>query len=495
MPLMPLQPGDPARIADYAIVGRLGQGGMGTVYLASDRAGTQVALKVLRADLVAGPAAPGSLARFRREVRAARRVAPFCTAPVLAADTEAERPWIATEYVDGPSLAAVVAERGPLAGASLEALAVGVATALGAIHAAGIVHRDLTPANVLLSQVGPRVIDFGIAGAMDFTLGLTAARAWLGTPAYMAPEQIAGGPVTAAADVFAWGCLVTFAATGRPPFAGQSPIQVAYSTVHRRPSLDGLEPAPRRLVERCLAKDPARRPSAAELLDQLLQRSPPRRPMVARPPRAGLRVVATVALLAACLVPAADAATPRLVARAAGDPLAGPSAAPALAAATVPALAIAARPSCPLAAFADGGAANGAVPRWEETGDQWSLVWDKPGAPGVDEDGFWCPDCGREVVGIHAEAAGPARPPSSEPFRRTWADGSTASYGVEQAPVRPADEGLAALASVRHKAALRIKGQPCLYSVWSQLGRANLEFLLGHLRLVSAPAAAGRRPR
>ena len=264
----PLQPGDPSTLGPYRVVGRLGQGGMGTVYLAVSPAGGHVAIKVIRADHLRDPRAR---ARFHREVDAARRVARFCTARVLDADLDGRPPFVVTEYIEGPNLQEVVEGRGPLGSSGLDTLAVGVLTALAAIHAAGVVHRDLKPANVLLSDFGPRVIDFGIAGALDFTSGLTGVGQFLGTPAYMAPEQVDGLPITPAVDVFAWGCLVTYAARGRPPFDGTNLVRLAYQIVHTQPDLNGVDDDLRPLVERALAKAPGERPSARELLHTLLR--------------------------------------------------------------------------------------------------------------------------------------------------------------------------------------------------------------------------------
>ncbi|HEX6676972.1 MAG TPA: serine/threonine-protein kinase, partial [Actinomycetes bacterium] len=205
-----------------------------------------------------------------REVQAAQRVARFCTAQVIEAELGGEAPYLVTEYVPGPTLKEAVAEGGPLPASSLEGLAVGMAAALSAIHAAGVVHRDLKPSNVLLSQVGPRVIDFGIARARDVTTSLTRAGQRMGTPAFMAPEQFTGRPVSAAADVFAWGSVVAFAGTGRPPFGGGPLEAVAYRIVHDGADLGDLDDSLRELVEAATGKDPERRPSAQELLLRLL---------------------------------------------------------------------------------------------------------------------------------------------------------------------------------------------------------------------------------
>ena len=264
----PSRPGDPQRLGRYAVLGRLGEGGMGVVHLGQAEDGRLVAIKVIREEYVADP---GFVERFRREAQAARRVARFCTAQVLDVSFDAERPFLVTEYVEGPTLEAQVRRHGPLAASSLEGLAVGVAAALTAIHAAGLIHRDLKPGNVLLSATGPRVIDFGIVRAADLGAGLTRAGVHLGTPAFMAPEQFEdGAELTAAADVFAWGGVVAYAGTGRLPF-GEGPVSgVAYRVVKHPPDLEGLDHPLRELVEAAMAKDPARRPSAQALLLRLL---------------------------------------------------------------------------------------------------------------------------------------------------------------------------------------------------------------------------------
>jgi len=266
----PLLAGDPRAAGAYTLVGRLGSGGMGQVYLAEDRAGRPVAVKMVHPHLAGNDE---FRRRFRSEVQGARRVPPFCTAEVLDADPEAPQPYLVVEYVDGPTLAEAIDKTGPLSASNLHAVAVGVATALTAIHGAGIIHRDLKPANVLLSPGSPKVIDFGIARALDATSQDTRTGNMVGTVSYMAPERLSGEqgvPLTPAADVFAWGCVVGFAGTGRAPFAADSPAATAVRILTQPPRLDGLNGPLRRLVELSLSTDPRARPTARQLLDMLL---------------------------------------------------------------------------------------------------------------------------------------------------------------------------------------------------------------------------------
>ncbi|MES9605485.1 protein kinase, partial [Actinomadura sp. NPDC000929] len=256
----------PERIGPYRVVDRLGEGGMGTVYAGLDASGRKVALKVIRREYAADRQ---YRARFEAEVAAAKRVRAFCTAPVLDADPAADPPYLVTEFVNGPSLDDAVAKEGALRGADLEAVAVGIATALTAIHDAGVVHRDLKPANVLLSTFGPRVIDFGIARSLDGTR-LTATGGIIGTPAFMAPEQLDGRGASPASDVFAWGATVAFAARGGPCFGGNSLPAVIHQIISGEPELGGLDGTLLKAVQAALAKDPARRPSAQALLDGLI---------------------------------------------------------------------------------------------------------------------------------------------------------------------------------------------------------------------------------
>ncbi len=242
---------------------------MGIVYRAEDPHGRVVALKAIRPEIAGDPT---FRTLFRREARNARQVMPFCTAPVLDVDADAEQPYIVTEFVDGPTLSAAVERRGPLAGAELHQLAVAVVVAMIAIHDAGIVHCDLKPSNVLLSPLGPRIIDFGVSRAVDATTAATQQTGLFGTPAFMAPEQIKNyNSVTPAADVFAWGGLIAYAGTGRRPH-GDGPRDVLlYRAVHEEPDLTDLDGGLRPLVAAALHKDPEQRPLTGELLHRLLQ--------------------------------------------------------------------------------------------------------------------------------------------------------------------------------------------------------------------------------
>ncbi|MEV6599590.1 protein kinase [Actinoplanes sp. NPDC051346] len=274
----PLRRGDPRWLGDYQLIGRLGSGGMGVVYLAEERDGALVAIKLIHASLSHDPEFRH---RFRSEVERARQVPSFCTAEVLDADLDHDPPYLVVEYVDGPSLADVVEQRGPLRSAALHSLAVGVATALSGIHGAGVIHRDLKPGNVLLAPGSPKVIDFGIARAFEATSQHTRTDQMVGTVAYMAPERFSSGPgtsLTAAADVFGWGCVVAYAGTGRTPFHGDSPPATAARILTQPPQLEGLPRPLRDLVALALAKEPRDRPTARELLDMLLGDRPAVRP-------------------------------------------------------------------------------------------------------------------------------------------------------------------------------------------------------------------------
>jgi eukaryotic-like serine/threonine-protein kinase len=277
------QPGDPKRLGPYELLGRLGQGGMGVVFLGRERrGGRRAAVKAIRPELAGDPA---FAARFRREVEAARRVDSPRVARVLGADPAGPRPWLATEYVDGPTLAGAVAAGGPLTGGRLAAFAAGVAEALDAIHAAGVVHRDLKPGNVLLPGAGSpevKVIDFGVASAADATMTRSGLR--FGTPSWMAPERLRDRPAGPPADVFAWGLVVAFAATGRHPFGGGPADAVAYRILHDRPDLTGVPASLRGLVEAALSPTPAARPTAARVAALLGAAPRPTEPLPATDP-------------------------------------------------------------------------------------------------------------------------------------------------------------------------------------------------------------------
>jgi serine/threonine protein kinase len=264
-----LQPGDPRRLGSYEIVERLGEGGQGVVYAGVDASGNRAAIKLLRADLSADA---GARNRFVREAQAAKQVARFCTAQVLEADVAGDQPYIASEYVPGPSLYKQVTETGPITGAALDRLAIGTATALVAIHQAGIVHRDFKPHNVIMAPDGPRVIDFGIARALD--TGQTNATKAIGTPSYMAPEQVAGATLTEAVDVWAWATTMVFAATGHPPFGDDTVVAVINRVMNEPPYLEGVPADLRRLVAACLVKEPQRRPTAQQLMMALIGSGP-----------------------------------------------------------------------------------------------------------------------------------------------------------------------------------------------------------------------------
>ena len=263
---MSLRAGDPAEIGGYPLEARLGSGGMGTVFLARTSSGRPVAIKLIHQQF-AGDSEFRT--RFRQEVAAARRVSGAFTAAVVDAEPEAEQPWMATTYIEGPTLAQRIADGGPLGGAGLRSLAIGLAEALRDIHRVGVVHRDLKPSNVVLSPEGPRVIDFGISRAADQQT-LTMTGRVIGTPPFMSPEQLqAPRGVGPRSDVFSLGTLLVYAATGHGPFDADSPYLTAYQVVHDEPSLDAVPAALRAVVEACLAKEPGGRPSADELLELL----------------------------------------------------------------------------------------------------------------------------------------------------------------------------------------------------------------------------------
>ncbi|MFE2276983.1 protein kinase [Streptomyces sp. NPDC059454] len=273
--MRPLEVDEPTVVGPYRLLGRLGSGGMGRVYLGRSAGGRTVAVKIVHPHFALDEE---FRARFRREVDAARRVGGAWTAPVLDADPDARVPWVATAYVAGPSLAAAVTDTGPLPTPTVRALGAGLAEALTAVHALGLVHRDVKPSNVLLTLDGPLLIDFGIARATGGTsrtksgggtASLTSTGVSIGSPGYMSPEQILGKGVTGAADVFSLGAVLAYAATGSPPFPGDSSAALLYKVVHEPPELGELDGELRELTESCLDKDPSARPAPAELAHRL----------------------------------------------------------------------------------------------------------------------------------------------------------------------------------------------------------------------------------
>jgi len=280
MPPKPLEPGDPLRLGRFELLGRLGEGGQGIVYLGrgTNPGEDRVAVKVLRSTVDATV-----LERLARELDAIHQVQPFVTAGVIEASAEGDRRFVVSEFIDGPSLQERVDARGPLPEGDLQRLAVGTATALTAIHGAGVMHRDFKPANVLLGPDGPRVVDFGIARLND---AATITSGLIGTPSYVTPEQLAGARPTSAVDVFAWALTMIFAATGRLAFGADSVPAVMHRIMYEEPDLSGLPPSLRPIVRECLAKDPARRPSARDLLLRLVDPSAQRTPAVRTGPAA-----------------------------------------------------------------------------------------------------------------------------------------------------------------------------------------------------------------
>jgi eukaryotic-like serine/threonine-protein kinase len=263
--LAALQADDPQRVGPYLLLGRLGSGGMGRVYLARSPGGRQVAVKVIRPQLAEDE---GFRARFAREVSAARKVGGLFTAQVVDADLDGPVPWLVTAYVPGTSLKEAVEQHGPLPTATVLALAAGLAEGLNAIHAAGVIHRDLKPSNVLLAPDGPRIIDFGISSAADATT-LTGTGFMIGSPGFMSPEQAEGMPVRLPGDIFSLAGVLIFAARGEGPFGGGDTAALLYRVVHGTPSLDQIPDKIQPLISRCLSRDPARRPTAAEFLAEL----------------------------------------------------------------------------------------------------------------------------------------------------------------------------------------------------------------------------------
>ena len=265
-----LQADDPRQIGRYTLFARLGSGGMGQVYFGRSLGGRDVAVKVIHADLARDQS---FRLRFAREVETARRVGGAFTAPVIDADPEAPIPWLVTGYVNGPSLADAIERHGPLPLDSVLALAAGLAEGLSAVHGVGVIHRDLKPANVLLARDGPRLIDFGISQAADFAQ-ITSTGVAVGTPGFMSPEQIRGDPVGPSSDVFTMGAVLAFAATGEQPFGTGPPDVRNQRVLYLAPRLDNLPGELRPLVERCMASDPADRPTADQFLADLVAAHP-----------------------------------------------------------------------------------------------------------------------------------------------------------------------------------------------------------------------------
>ncbi|MGP3635078.1 serine/threonine-protein kinase [Streptomyces sp. 24-1644] len=261
MAMMRLRREDPRLVGSFRLHRRLGAGGMGVVYLGSDRRGQRVALKVIRPDLAEDQE---FRSRFAREVSAARRIRGGCTARLVAADLEADRPWFATQYVPGPSLHDKVAEEGPLSAAEVASIGAALSEGLVAVHEAGVVHRDLKPSNILLSPKGPRIIDFGIAWATGAST-LTHVGTAVGSPGFLAPEQVRGAAVTPATDVFSLGATLAYAAMADSPFGHGSSEVMLYRVVHEEPQLYDVHDALAPLVRACLAKDPEERPSTLQL--------------------------------------------------------------------------------------------------------------------------------------------------------------------------------------------------------------------------------------
>ncbi|MFE4362646.1 serine/threonine-protein kinase, partial [Kitasatospora sp. NPDC056800] len=266
MAMMRLRREDPRIVGPYRLHRRLGAGGMGVVYLGSDRRGQRVALKLIRAELAEDQE---FRTRFAREIAAASRIRGGCTARVVGSDIETERPWLATAYVPGPSLYKRVGDEGPLNWPEAARIGAALADGLVKVHEAGVVHRDLKPSNILLSPRGPRIIDFGIAWSRGAST-LTHVGTAVGSPGFLAPEQVRGAAVTPATDVFAFGATLAYALTGDTPFgSGASSEVMLYRVVHEEPDLAAVPPQLAPLIRACLAKEPAERPGAAALHERL----------------------------------------------------------------------------------------------------------------------------------------------------------------------------------------------------------------------------------
>src|SRR5579864_7754340 len=263
-PMDVLQPGDPAAVGGYRLLGRLGSGGMGQVYLGTSPSGRKVAVKLIKPEYAR---TPQFRERFTREVEAARRVGGFHTAAVVDADPDADPPWMITAYIQGQSLDQAVHAGGPFGQDALRAFGAGLVEGLGAIHACGLVHRDLKPANVIMAEDGPRIIDFGIARVTDVS-ALTTTGSVVGTVTFMSPEQVRGEPIGPTSDVFSLGCVLAFTATGRVPFDGETIVTVMHKIMYEAPDLAGMPSDGEfgALLTQCLAKAPEDRPPLRELL-------------------------------------------------------------------------------------------------------------------------------------------------------------------------------------------------------------------------------------
>jgi serine/threonine protein kinase len=371
-PATPLAPGDPQQVGPYRLLGRLGSGAMGRVYLGRDQAGVSAAVKVVRPDLADDPT---FRRRFARELRIIGNVRSPRIAPAIAADVDAEQPWLATAYTAGTCLQDAVDQHGPLPPDTVRTIAAGIAEGLAVLHAAGIVHRDLKPSNVLLTADGPTIIDFGIARALDGT-HLTATGAHLGSAAFMSPEQALGKPAGPPADIFALGALITFALTGRPPFGEGTPEAVLYRIVHTEPDLGAIRGISNdlcTLAASALRKDPTQRPAADLVLTRLTAASPSERPSAAvspsRPPapdaRRSLRPLAHARLAVAPMILLAAIVTALTIVNTSGSgmPELGPGASmPPAPGATGPTTSAAAPPAGP------GPATRGAAPARPDPG-------------------------------------------------------------------------------------------------------------------------------
>ncbi|MGI5325241.1 serine/threonine protein kinase [Actinomadura nitritigenes] len=297
---LPLQPGDPRRLGSYEVTGRLGVGEQGAVFLGRDPAGGLVAVKLLHVRLSGEPVARS---RFANAFASAQKVSGFCTAAILSADVEGDRPYVVSEWVDGPSLQQLVDEEGKRGGAVVERVAVGAAVALAAIHRAGAVHHGLKPGNILLGRNGPRMADFGIARALEAVNAAPTGRI-TEDPAYKAPEQLSGSGIGPAADVFAWAATMLFAATGKAPFGDGSPSEVMQHIIYEEPDLSEAPPSLREVMRDAFAKDPAARPTAKQVLERLLDESS------ALAGRLPASIVDEGRALATSAVPAAQASPP-----------------------------------------------------------------------------------------------------------------------------------------------------------------------------------------